>query len=199
MSTIPNDPEFNGPVSKAISRFGMRLVKFLIRVGIVLLIIALLLPAYRSVRPAARRSWCVNNMKQIALAIDNYEQAYNVLPPAYTVDAQGRPLHSWRTLILPYLEQKTLYETIDLSKPWDAPANATALASKLSVFLCPDSVNGNRTSYLANVGPDGYLAPDRPRQLKEITDGLSNTLALIEVDDDTRSPGWPRLTPAPPW
>ena len=45
---------------------------------------------------------CVNNLKQIALALHNYEEVYKVLPPAYTVDAQGRPLHSWRTLILPY-------------------------------------------------------------------------------------------------
>ena len=64
----------------------------------------------------------------------NYEQAYNALPPAYTVDANGRPLHSWRTLILPYLEQESLYQTIDLSKPWNDPANARAVETAFPSF-----------------------------------------------------------------
>ena len=76
-----------------------------------------------------------NNLKQIALALLNYEQAHHALPPAYTVDAQGRPLHSWRTLILPYLDQESLYQTIDLSKPWNDPANAKALETSLPFFV----------------------------------------------------------------
>ena len=105
--------------------------------GIIALLIALLLPAIRSAGPAARRAQCVNNLKQIALALHNYEQAHKALPPAYTVDAKGRPLHSWRTLILPYLEQEPLYQTIDLSKPWNDPANAKALETAASRFSLP--------------------------------------------------------------
>src|SRR5918997_1599426 len=92
----------------------------------------------RSSRPAGRRIRCLNNLKQIVLALHNYEQAHKALPPAYTVDATGRPLHSWRTLILPYLEQEPLYRAIDLSKPWNDPANARALETTLLVFGCPE-------------------------------------------------------------
>jgi prepilin-type processing-associated H-X9-DG protein len=119
------------------------------------------------------------------LALHNYEQDYKALPPAYTMDANGRPLHSWRTLILPYLEQKSLYETIDLSKPWNDPVNATASATKLAVYVCPEAVDSkNTTAYLAIVGPDGFLVPGRSRRFEEITDGLSSTLAVIEASEE---------------
>jgi hypothetical protein len=111
-----------------------------------------------------------------------YEQAYNALPPAYTVDAKGRPLHSWRTLILPYLEQETLYQTIDLAKPWNDPANAKAAATSLGVFRCPDAVGPrNTTTYLAIVGPSGCFLPSQSRRLKEITDAHESTLMVIEA------------------
>src|SRR5262245_6205217 len=105
MSTdFENDPEFNDAFAKPISRSGFTLAEFLVVVGIIAVLIAFLLPSIRSGGEAARRAQCTNNLKQIALALYNYEQEHKVLPPAYTVDATGRPLHSWRTLILPYLE-----------------------------------------------------------------------------------------------
>ena len=85
----------------------------------------LLLPAVQAAREAARRMSCSNNIKQIGLAMQNYHTAYGTLPPAYTVDAQGRPLHSWRTLILPFIEQQALYGEIDLSKPWNDPVTTS--------------------------------------------------------------------------
>jgi len=168
---------------------GVRVIEVLAVLGIIAVLIALLLPASRSSREAARRSQCVNNLKQIALALHNYEQVYKALPPAYTVDAEGRPLHSWRTLILPYLEQESLYKKIDLSKPWNDPANATASATKLAVYICPEAVDTkNTTAYLAIVGPDGFLAPGRSRRFEEITDGLSSTLAVIEASEENAVP-----------
>src|SRR5690242_8873949 len=94
-----NDPEFDDVSPNAGSRRRFRSVEVLAVVACLAILILFLLPATRSVRPAARRSQCVNNMKQIMLALINYEQSYEALPPAYTVDAKGRPLHSWRTLI----------------------------------------------------------------------------------------------------
>ena len=87
------------------------------------ILVALLLPAVSAAREAARRTQCMNHLKQVALALHNYHDVFQAFPPAYTVDEDGKPLHSWRTLILPYLEQAALYEQIDLSKPWDAPEN----------------------------------------------------------------------------
>ena len=79
------------------------------------LVIALMLPAQRRAREPARRSQCKNNLKQIGLALHNYHETYGAFPPAYTVDADGKRLHSWRTLILPYLDQAPLYDKIDFS------------------------------------------------------------------------------------
>jgi prepilin-type processing-associated H-X9-DG protein len=190
MSANPgNDPEFNDAVPKPSSRRGFRLVELIVALGIIALLIALLLPATRSAGPASRRSQCVSNLKQIALALYNYEQAYKALPPAYTADANGRPLHSWRTLILPYLEQEPLYRTIDLSKPWNDPANAKALETDPPIFRCPASLGPqNTTTYLAIAAPDGCFIPGASRRLADIKDAHGSTLMVIEAGEGNAVP-----------
>jgi prepilin-type processing-associated H-X9-DG protein len=184
-----NDPEFNDAIPKPSSGRGFRLVEVLVVLGIIAVLMGLLLPATRTSRRAARRTQCGNNLKQIALALHNYEQAHRALPPAYTVDAKGRPLHSWRTLILPYLEQEPLYRTIDLSKPWNDPANAQALETFLPVFRCPEAVGPqNTTTYLAIVAPNGCLIPKESRRLAEITDTHDSTLMVIEAGEENAVP-----------
>ncbi len=188
-ANFENDPEFSDAIAKP--RLGRKFtfVKLFVVLGIIALLIALLLPAIRSAGPAARRAQCVNNLKQIALALHSYKQAHNALPPAYTVDAKGKPLHSWRTLILPYLEQESLYQTIDLSKPWNDPANAHALATSLSVFRCPEAVGAqNTTTYLAIASPNGCLNLNEPRRLAEITDAHASTLMVIEAGEENAVP-----------
>ncbi|HIE98390.1 MAG TPA: DUF1559 domain-containing protein [Fuerstia sp.] len=107
------------------------------------------------------------------------------MPPAYTVDAKGRPLHSWRTLILPYLDEQALYDSIDLSKPWDDPTNADAHEASLFSFRCPASdIPDNHTTYVGVVGANSCLHPSRPRPFSEITDGTSETLMVIELSSD---------------
>lgn len=125
----------------------------------------------------------MNNLKNIALAIASYEEEHGALPPAYTVDEQGNRLHSWRTLILPYMEQAALYETIDLTKPWDDPANAKARETIVETYQCPSSPEMNGlTNYLAVVGPDSAFAGAEPRKLSDVKDGPENTIMLVEVD-----------------
>lgn len=134
------------------------------------------------VREAARRTQCKNNLKQIALALHNYHDVYESFPPAYTVDENGNRLHSWRTLILPYLEQQQLYSTIDLSKSWQHPANAEALKSFPTVYRClSGELPEHHTPYLGLVGESLCFHPTRGRSLSEITDGTSNTLIVMEV------------------
>ncbi|MEO2032922.1 MAG: DUF1559 domain-containing protein [Planctomycetaceae bacterium] len=146
------------------------------------LILLALLPASRRGREPARRTQCRNNLKQIGLALHNYHDVYDAFPPAYTVDSDGKPLHSWRTLILPYLGEQQLYGSIDLSKAWNDPANAPAFETSVSAFRCPStSTPLNQTTYLAIAAPHGCFRPVESRTISEITDGTSNTLMVIEV------------------
>lgn len=155
----------------------------LLGLAIVVVLVALLLPApRRGGREAARRTQCKNNLKQIALALHNYESFYHALPPAYTVDAAGKPLHSWRTLILPYLDEEGLYARIDLSKPWDDPANAEAYKTVPSVYRCPSvALPLGFTSYLGIVGSNACFHPTAPRAFSEMTDDAKKTLMVFEV------------------
>jgi type II secretory pathway pseudopilin PulG len=174
---------FNG-ASRSENRSGVGLLEIFLTIAILVILAALFLPMMgrRNVRPAMERAQCKNNLKQIGLALHNYEEAHGALPPAYTVDANGQPLHSWRTLILPYLDEKPLYESIDLSKPWNDPANADAFAKTVHVFTCPSAdTPAQHTTYHALVGENCCLHPTRPRKLNELTDETSHTLAVVDV------------------
>ena len=95
MSANPwKHPEFNDAIPEPKRQRRFTLIELLVLMAILGILIALLLPATRFSRYAARRAQCTNNLKQIALALHNYERMYQALPPAYTVDANGRPLHS---------------------------------------------------------------------------------------------------------
>ncbi|MEJ7590055.1 MAG: DUF1559 domain-containing protein [Planctomycetaceae bacterium] len=157
-------------------------LRLFLGLAIVFVLVALLLPATRRGGDAARRTQCKNNLKQIALALHNYESVYHALPPAYTVDADGNPLQSWRTLILPFLDEPGLYGRIDLSKPWNDPANADAYVTVPQVYRCPSAMlPPNFTSYLGVVGSNACFDPVKPRAFSEMTDGTIETLMVIEV------------------
>ena len=163
-------------------------VKLLGLLGVVVLLIGLFLPLNRG-REAARRTQCKNNLKQIGLALHAYHDVYEALPPAYTVDANGKPLHSWRTLILPYIDEVKLYNAIDLSRPWNDPANAEAFKTAPTVYCCPSArLPDGSTAYLAVVGPDFCFHPTQPRAFSDVTDGFSNTLMVIEVAQENAVP-----------
>ncbi len=163
-------------------RSGFTWVELLVVLVILAILFFLLLPAGGHSPEASRRSQCKNNLKQIGLALHNYHDKYQAFPPAYTVDASGKPLHSWRTLILPYLDQQALYDKIDFSKPWDDPANAEVFKTCPDFYRCPSTTGpSDQATYLAIAGPEGCLSTTHPRPISEITDGTSNTLMVVEV------------------
>lgn len=169
------------PTVEHSSNKGITLLEFLVVLAIIGILIVMLLPAVRSPRGAARRTQCKNHLKQIGLALHNYYDVYGAFPPAFVADENGRKLHSWRVLILPYLDQAPLYETIDLSKPWDDPVNADAYNADLFVYRCPSAdVPSTHTTYLALVGEDLAFHPTQSRQMKEFLDGTSNTAMVAE-------------------
>ncbi|MEZ6088173.1 MAG: DUF1559 domain-containing protein [Pirellulaceae bacterium] len=110
--------------------------------------VGLLLPAVQASREAAKNALLEQSGSKSRLAMHNYHDTYKSFPPAYTVDADGQPLHSWRTLLLPFLDQKALYDQIDLSKPWNDPANAAFAATEISVFVCASMPETGKHDFL---------------------------------------------------
>lgn len=190
MNANPYDPSrqsAESPIQRQSFRFPW--VGLIAGVSIVAILVGLLLPATRTARPAARRMQCTNNLKHIALALRNYESMYQSLPPAYTVDSSGNRLHSWRVLILPFLEEQSLYDSIDLTKPWDDPANREFGSKMPSIYRCPSSeMKRDETTYKVILAPDSCFPFAEARRMSEITDALSDTAMVIEASPDTAVP-----------
>jgi prepilin-type N-terminal cleavage/methylation domain-containing protein/prepilin-type processing-associated H-X9-DG protein len=123
-------------------RRGFTLIELLVVIAIIAVLIALLLPAVQAAREAARRAQCVNNLKQIGLALASYESIHKVLPPGYVsnFDANGNdtgPGWGWASMLLPQMEQPALYAAINFNLAVEAPANSTARLSTIATFFCP--------------------------------------------------------------
>jgi uncharacterized protein (DUF983 family) len=134
-------------------------------------------------RKAALRSQCTANLKQIALALQNYNAVYGRFPPAVVTDNGGKPMHSWRVAILPFLQQQPLYSRYNLKEPWDSPNNRRVAQSIVSEYRCPDDDGAaTDTSYVMITGPNTFGGkPNEGVRLDEITDGASNTIAVVEM------------------
>jgi hypothetical protein len=148
-------------------------------------LIALLLPAVQAAREAARRAQCTNNLKQIGLAMHNYVTVNfpGGFPAAAIVDKQRKPLLSWRVAILPYLEQKSLYDKFKLDEPWDSPNNRALLGQMPPVYGCPSrnlAGEPGMTAYRVFSGPGAILDPTRPTPIAHVADGLTNTVMVVE-------------------
>ena len=140
------------------TRTGITLTETLVTLAIIAILVAILLPAVQRVRESARNVTCQNNIRQMALAVHAHEAAHRALPKLYAGTFLQRPrtvedefhFHSWRTTILPQLEQSSLYSQIDFSTPATAVENQTNLNTSVSQFLCPS------TSVKNEIVPDIY-------------------------------------------
>jgi Protein of unknown function (DUF1559) len=147
---------------------------------------ALLSPTRPLEREAESRMSCMNNLRQITIALYNYREVYGTFPPAVTYRADGQPMHSWRVLILPYLDHSDMYEQYNMNEPWDSPGNRAATASMPGIFSCPSHPGGpasGNTSYLALDGPGTVMNSKQPARLQDIVDGTSDTLLLVEAQN----------------
>jgi hypothetical protein len=137
----------------------------------------LLLPAVQKVREAAARSQSSNNLKQIGLAMFNYESAYQTFPPAAIVDKKGNKLLSWRVTILPFIEQEQLYKQFHLDEPWDSEHNKKLIPLMPKVYADPRMLAGpGETYYKVFVGKDAGFDWVKGRKIADFTDGTSNTI-----------------------
>jgi hypothetical protein len=147
------------------------------------LLLGLLLPAVQKVREAANRTVCSNNLKQLALAMHNYQRVHGRLPPAASQSKDGKPLLSWRVLLLPYLEHESLYKQFKLDEPWDSPHNQRLLAQMPSVFNDPSAptLEQSTTYYQVFVGKGTAFESPQGHRLQDFPDGTSNTLLIVEA------------------
>ena len=149
----------------------------------------LLGPGLRASREAARRTHCNKHLKILGLALHNYSDFYGSLPPAYVADENGKRMHSWRVLILPYLDRADLYAAYRFDEPWDGPNNSKLADQMPYLFRCPSSVQRDgMTNYQCVTGPGTAFPGAHSVALSEITDGVSHTLLVTEVD--RRSVHW---------
>jgi len=147
--------------------------------------VGLLLPAVQSAREAARRTQSMNNLKQLALALHNYHDVHGHFPPQAITDKNGKPLLSWRVALLPYLEWNTLYEQFHLDEPWDSPHNSALIEQMPEVFRNPSAPRiPGIAHYLGVVGKGAFFEEGKTRSIRDIRDGTSNTIMLVEVDPD---------------
>ena len=115
----------------------MRRLPYVVTAGLVLLIACVLIPAIQQARDAARRTQSRNNLKQIGLALYNYADTFQGLPPGGTFHADGRAHHGWMTSTLPYIDSSPIYMWIDFNQPWDSAANAGIFASSYTAYHNP--------------------------------------------------------------
>ena len=195
-------------------RRAFTLLELLVVIAIIAILIALLLPAVQSAREAARRISCANNMKQLGLAIHNYELSMGGLPPSAIVVLTPQAT-LWTSdfggfaRILPHIEQGNFYNALNLNSSYGDPGNLTATAQTIGTFLCPSEVRTDRENNgtFGIVGPTNYgfclgdwfvfagpgggavsrsaFAPNLSRRWAAFTDGMTQTLLMAEVKNWT--------------
>ncbi len=179
------------------SRSAFTLVELLVVIAIIGILVGLLLPAVQAAREAARKVGCKNNLRQMGIALHNYESAHSCLPTGCIEwrpfgGSQQRKQFAWSALLLPFLEQGNLHSQISFNVPFDAPENAAAAAVRLAVYECPtaeerEMVRG-RSDYGGlfgerlrdNTPDDGSFLYEKRIEFRDIRDGLSGTACISE-------------------
>jgi prepilin-type processing-associated H-X9-DG protein len=134
-------------------------------------------------REAADLLRSVNNLKSLALAMHNFHDANGHFPPAAVYNRAGKPLLSWRVLLLPYLDEEKLFREFKLDEPWDSPHNKKLVSRMPAVFAAPrgKGKESRSTVYQVFNGPNTIFQGPRPGRIADITDGTANTILIVEA------------------
>lgn len=136
-----------------------------------------------SARRSAERTQSTNNLKQIGLAFHNFHDTYRQLPHSTKSPnpANKHPV-SWRVMILPFIEQATLYQEYRFDEPWDGPNNVKLLAKMPALYRHPNSAPGSQeTNYVILTGEEAFCQPSKISKFADIQDGTSNTIMAVEA------------------
>ena len=158
-----------------------RLTVLLVPISVFLLYFT---PPLGEMREAARRMQCSGHFSQLGLAFHNYHDIHGSFPPAYTVDENGKPLHSWRVLLLPFMEQSELYKKIRLDEPWNSEYNRQFHDIQLSMYQCPSrhhrKMKTANCDYSVVIGEETVFPGAATVKYEDITDGLPDTILVVE-------------------
>ena len=197
-----------GGLSVGRSSRGFTLIELLVVIGIIAVLVGLLLPAIQQAREAARTSSCKNNLKQISLALHNYQSAHGVFPIG-VLGTQGQAgarhlLTTWQTLMLPQIEEANVASLYKYSLRFDHPSHRAAIRTQINTYMCPSQPDDELVNntygtchYAGNAGSqdgrnDGILYPLSSVTFRDITDGASNTISAGEIAHGIG--GWARGT-----
>jgi prepilin-type N-terminal cleavage/methylation domain-containing protein/prepilin-type processing-associated H-X9-DG protein len=192
-----------GFMNHSLKRQAFTLIELLVVIAIIAILIALLVPAVQKVREASARTQCINNLKQIGLALHGYHDTYKMLPSGYYPAGSGALTYTgWQLQLLPYLDQTPLYTSsyayLQANPGGTDSSSFPAVGATLAVFICPSNtrplvenyagVNYELTSYMGVAGTssanplsaDGVLYVSSQVPFAQITDGTSNTIAVGE-------------------
>ena len=185
------------------------LVELLVVIAIIGVLVSLLLPAVQAAREAARRTSCMNNMRQLGLALQNHHDSMKHLPAGIVTEADDDDfktgLHSGFVYLLPYLEQTAVHDAYQFDEPWTSNDNLLVAQMSIQTLLCPsnssvvplagdllETLDTKPTDYAFSKGPLAYLCTEKPAgrgafdvnsniRFAQVTDGLSNTFGLGEA------------------
>ena len=139
----------------------------------------------KAVRNARRNAITVNAqspLNQLLLALHNYHDVHGRFPPAYLADVDGTPMHSWRVLILPYIEQRSLYDAYDFAEPWNGPNNSKLINRMPPIYGSPSEDESPTFTNMVAVTGAGTAFPNGASTcLADFVDGPENTILLTEI------------------
>lgn len=185
------------------SNRGMTLLELLVVIAIIALLVALLIPAVQQVRESARKAQCVNHLKQIGLALENYHSNQGRFPPAAIREpgdennGRDRPRGTWTIALLPYLDATPLYQQFDASQPTDSASNLAIREAQPAFYLCPTDTGADvpfeprlgisyrRGNYGANYGTGSWGTDDWKHAEYRGVMGQNTSVRLADVSDGT--------------
>lgn len=136
----------------------------------------------RDAKRAAFTSAAQSPLNQMELALRNYHEAYGAFPPASIADVDGRPMHSWRVLILPFVNEREMYSQYNFSEPWDGPNNSELAHQMPLVFHSnTEPPSTTHTNIVVLTGPGTVFPGADCTRMSDIRDGLENTILLTEI------------------
>ncbi len=166
-----------------------RMMLLVLAAGCLLGLAAAFVRAVHQVRETARHSQCLGHLKMIGIALLNYHEACGSFPPAVTLGPDGKPWHSWRMLILPYVESNTIYSQYRFDEPWDGPNNRKLHGMQPAVYACPDHRDQGRSTYVVVMG-DGTAFPGPNQAIRLDQLGATGRKTIAVVESVTLGPHW---------